>query len=389
MKRKFEKHRFHDSDVSIYNKGQRRADGTMHDRFFVCTKRKVGATKLRSAVFSSEEEAKQFIPCFIAELNNERMQPIRDAKVPIGATSPPKVNTSTFSMDGLNKVLHDNRRQIKEEGVKKRAHALHCELRKITRAPAGVVKLVADEFSTCLKANTSTGVIANLVESFCRADRVTRDQDIQRRAFKRDKKCMKLKCSSYPYYEKKRHDILMVRLRKWISARDHLAPFIAKGHTEGLVCAVDGIDLTDTGNTKILRKATLVHMYCSLRLLGTPRDDAEEIACTTFPLEARMKAPRTLRKYVAEYFELTGFRETAAGKYVRQHVFQNAPLMFAMKQWLQHNEYKVLTSSEDPQDRKYFVAQHATDHLNYLLRGLIGDTTRCHMYMYCILRCIR
>ena len=313
--RKFEKHRSKDCDVSNCNKGQRRADGTMQDRFFVCTKRKVGAKKLRSAIFSSEDEAKQFTPCFLAELDNERVQPIQDAKVPIDATSPPKGNTANSSMDGLNKLLHDNRRQIKEEGVK-RAEALHCELRKITRAPASFVRIVADEFATSL--SSINGVIANLVDSFYRAERVTRDQDIQRRAFNRDKKCMKptSKCSSYPYYEKKRHDILRERLRKWISARDHPAPFIAKGHTEGLVCAVDGIDLTDTGNTKILRKATLVHMYCSLRLLGTSRDDAEDIASTTFPPEARMTESSahtskvrahfentfTLRKYVGKYF---------------------------------------------------------------------------------------
>jgi hypothetical protein len=41
--------------------------------------------------------------------------------------------------------------------------------------------------------------------------------------------------------------------------------------------------------------------------------------------------------------------------------------MFAMKTWLKANEHKIITSKDDPEDRKCFIAQHAADHLNGLL----------------------
>jgi hypothetical protein len=40
-----------------------------------------------------------------------------------------------------------------------------------------------------------------------------------------------------------------------------------------------------------------------------------------------------------------------------------------MKTWLKANEYKIITSKDDPEDRKYFIAQHAADHLNGLLEA--------------------
>ena len=75
-----------------------------------------------------------------------------------------------------------------------------------------------------------------------------------------------------------------------------------------------------------------------------------------------MSSGSTLRRYLAEYFELKAFRETTKGKWVRKHIFGNAALMFAMKTWLKANECKIITSKDDPEDRKCFIAQHAADH---------------------------
>ena len=66
----------------------------------------------------------------------------------------------------------------------------------------------------------------------------------------------------------------MKRPIKWEAARDHLAPFISAGTVEGLVASPNGIDFSVDGDKWILHKATLVHLYCSLRIMGMGRDEA-------------------------------------------------------------------------------------------------------------------
>ncbi len=58
---------------------------------------------------------------------------------------------------------------------------------------------------------------------------------------------------------------------------------------------------------------------------------------------------------------------TEAGKYVRENVWANSALMYAMKIFLETNIYKVLKEKENPESQKYSVAKHAADHLNELL----------------------
>ena len=198
------------------------------------------------------------------------------------------------------------------------------------------------------------------MEKEARADQNWRRQE---QANKRKRK----PTTAFRSYKHKQLKSVLARLGKWEAARKHLAPFVAESTTEGLVMSPDGIDMSVDGDQWVLRKATLVHLYVSSRLLGLSRDIATEITCATFPESERMHSGRTLRRYLAENFELGGFRETKRGKWVRENIFGNAALMFAMKTWLTQNEYKIIVSKDDPEDRKCFIAKHAADHLNGLL----------------------
>jgi hypothetical protein len=212
------------------------------------------------------------------------------------------------------------------------------------------------------------GLIADLIQIFYDAESARIKEDRLQRSLRwlAAKKSLR---TSYPSYILKMQDGQMQRLRKWAAARDHLGLFIAEGSVEGLVHTPDGIDLSSNGNDVILRKAQSVHTYCSVRLLGVPRAQAVEMVGASVPKSVRMSSQATLYRYIKEYLELKGFRETGNGKYVRDNVFRNTALMYAMKEWLKMNEYTVIASADDPEDQKYFIAQHAADYLNKLLEA--------------------
>jgi hypothetical protein len=265
-------------------------------------------------------------------------------------------------------VLKQQRDIKKQTGAELRRKTLYNELRKVSEVDASIVDGFAGELHRSMKANANPGYIVDLISMFSEAEKaklkVKRDTMANERKQRSENK---RKAVSYPYYQNKMVKEQMSRLRKWANARNHLASFVAQGCTDGLIISPDGIDLSSGGNARVLLKATMVHMYCSLRLLGKSRDDATEIVGTSMPPAVRMSAPSTIKRYLHEYFELRGFRETGNGRYIRENIFHNAALMYAMKDWLKRNEYKVLQSKDDPEDRKYFVAQHAADYLNQLL----------------------
>jgi hypothetical protein len=102
----------------------------------------------------------------------------------------------------------------------------------------------------------------------------------------------------------------MKRLIKWEAVRDHLGPFITADSTEGLVVTPECIDMSVDGDQWILRKARLVHLHCSLRLLDTSREEATAACCATLPASEHVASGSSLRRCLAMYFELKGFRET-------------------------------------------------------------------------------
>jgi hypothetical protein len=103
------------------------------------------------------------------------------------------------------------------------------------------------------------------------------------------------------------------QLKKWESTGGFLAPFVAEGKTGGLVVSADGIDLSNDGDQVVLRKATVVYMYCALRLYGIQREEYTGVVCQSFAAKDRM-SPRTVRRYLAEYFECGGGGHISAGR---------------------------------------------------------------------------
>jgi hypothetical protein len=281
-----------------------------------------------------------------------------------------KVVTDTApTVPELDLQLKNTRGDAKKMAAEKRRQELYALLRKSSLCDADTCQEVCGWLADGLKAGAGSAVVVEALKKFSTGEKMAADKKNARRQEQRNKrKCAKPR-TAYPSYLKKVHRSLMKRLIKWEAARDHLAPFISAGTVEGLVASPNGIDFSVDGDKWILHKATLVHLHCSLRIMGMGRDEATAAACATFPPSARMSSGSTLRRYLAEYFELKAFRETTKGKWVRKHIFGNAALMFAMKTWLKANEYKIITSKDDPEDRKYFIAQHAADHLNGLLEA--------------------
>jgi hypothetical protein len=110
----------------------------------------------------------------------------------------------------------------------------------------------------------------------------------------------------------------MKRLKKWEAARDEIAPFLIAQNTEGLVLTPDSIDLSGDSDSRVLRKATLVYVFCCMRLLGVSLPKAQEVASTASPNEEGrirgMSSQRCIRRHVAECFEHRGFYESKRGK---------------------------------------------------------------------------
>ena len=61
-----------------------------------------------------------------------------------------------------------------------------------------------------------------------------------------------------------------------------------------------------------------------------------------------MSSARSIRDYAAEYGDIHGFHETKSGRYTRKNVFGNPHLMFAMKAYIEKNQYKVGSSLPSP-----------------------------------------
>jgi hypothetical protein len=87
------------------------------------------------------------------------------------------------------------------------------------------------------------------------------------------------------------------------------------------------------------------------------------------PPKLHLSSTASIYRYLKQFFEHKGFYETAKGKWVRQNIFSNLALMYAMKEYLHREVYKVQQNEEDPEDRRYFVAKHAANHLTKLIRA--------------------
>jgi hypothetical protein len=178
-----------------------------------------------------------------------------------------------------------------------------------------------------LRRDASEEDVADLLTQFAAGESRHREEDRERRASSRAAE-KRTPTRDQPHYALMRETKLLERLKRWEGARDYLAPYVSSenGHTDGLVISADGdgIDLSRGGSAKILRKATLVHQYVSLRLMGLGRQETLTTCASTFPSSLRTTSDSTIKRYLAEFFEFKGFHETRSGRYVRQNVFHNA-----------------------------------------------------------------
>jgi hypothetical protein len=135
------------------------------------------------------------------------------------------------------------------------------------------------------------------------------------------------------------------------------------------------IDLSVTGTDRILKKASIVHLFCGLRVQGKSAAEAVSACTTLHPRSDRMSSSATAYRYLSQFFEHSGFFETSTGKWVRETVWSNPHLLFAMKTFIEANTCKVMKDVKDPESQKCFIAKHAADHLNKLL--MANPDLRC------------
>ena len=86
-------------------------------------------------------------------------------------------------------------------------------------------------------------------------------------------------------------------------------------------------------------QARAVYLYFIGRLEGK-----EEAEAATTAANSILSSASTVRNFAAECGDIGGFHETKSGKYTRKNVFGNPHLMYAMKSYIEANQYKVGSS---------------------------------------------
>ena len=198
-------------------------------------------------------------------------------------------------------------------------------------------------FASITKKGTSAEDVKMLLDSHEKQVRESDKSERERRKVARvasDKKTEAAKTSNKPGYRKKRQKTKDEKRVTWQHGVDHLSYFVKHNTVDGLVHTEDGVDYTDEGSAWILTKARAVHLYFILRLEGKDEEEAATTAGKSTVLSAR-----SVRDYAAEYGDIHGFHETKSGRYTRKNVFGNPHLMFAMKAYIEKNQYKVGSSS--------------------------------------------
>jgi len=134
--------------AGVYNKGQKRDNGTQAARFFLQTKAPVGAGKMKkrraswnpeytgpgfTGIFETAAAAWEHAPAFVATINGDRPPSKRLQEM----NTPPKSVKNAPEI--LSEVLKRKRATQMATAVGARRDALQSELTKVSRAAAGVV----------------------------------------------------------------------------------------------------------------------------------------------------------------------------------------------------------------------------------------------------------
>ena len=176
-------------------------------------------------------------------------------------------NKTVLGVQELDRELTLKRNVAKKIGLIQRRKKLQTAFREPLRYT--IPDSLADNLVESLRADANPNYIANLFISFSAAKHEAKEADNKRRAVDRLKVMQKKKRIEYPSYFVPKLKREIIQLKKWQIARTFLAPFIRDQTTDGLVLLHGGgIDLSITGTSRILKKASMVYLYCGLRQQG-------------------------------------------------------------------------------------------------------------------------
>ncbi len=114
----------------------------------------------------SKDEAKEYIPCFLAWLDWTRVQQSRVSKKafkPDTLQGKCEKHSPVSHMTTLDDFLQQKREQVKDIKTQETELVLYTELRKVTRSESNIVGLFANVLAGQLRADCRPGLIADLI----------------------------------------------------------------------------------------------------------------------------------------------------------------------------------------------------------------------------------
>jgi hypothetical protein len=344
------------ADVGWYNKGRRDAAGVQEQRWFLRTKKKenrvtsfspkyVGPPGERlvagfHGVWDSEEGAKDGIADFVACLNGALEVRAPKPRAAKSTATPCKQEMNTPEEPSLDLVLKRKRAAMKESNAVLQRIALHTELGKAHHGPVNVN--LPERLAGMVRKDAPPEDLAELIaDDIGRDDADARKEENKRRAEAREN-ARPRKRSTHDSCTHAKETRLRLKTRKWKKAVRFLDPFIKAQTSDGLVLTNEGVDLSTSGSTRILKKAFIVRFFCKERINGATSADAVQSFTRLYPKEDRMNCTRSVHRYLQQFFVNWGFYETGAGKYVRDTIWGNAALVYAMKVFIKKNMYAVV-----------------------------------------------
>ena len=354
-------------DVGCYNKGRHNeGTGQQEQRWFLRTKKKIGGKNGKKAtsfcpnyvgppenrlvkgfngVWDSEEGARGGVDDFVLYLNGSlevRVERPRAAKT--ATATPTKMEMKGHEEPSLELVLKRKRAAMKETTASKQRADLHTALGKAHRGSVNID--LTERLAGMVRKDACPSELAGIISAIGSDAAAARKADNKRRAEATKAERPRKRSEPTSCVRDKAYK-LRLKVRKWRKAVKFLDPFIKAQTTGGLVLAAEGIDLSSTGNERILKKAMIVRVYCQERINGATAEEANESCTRLYPKDDRMSSTRSVCRYLQQFFVNWGFHETSAGRYVRECIWDNPSLVYAMKVFIRKNMYSVVKDASD------------------------------------------
>ena len=375
------------ADLTALNIGKKRKDGSAPQKWVLRTKMKYGGVQQQSnfarfvgppacrfvagfdGTWDEKAHAENWKASFCRTLNGER----EPSKRALEKKTPSK-ESQILGVEALDALLQGKRQVAKAVAADAKRARLHSEMRKLNRN-VPIDPAIVEQLASCVKGDANLQTFAKAITDHAVIHRGAMANDAKRRAEDRARLAHKKKRTEYVSYQIPLQQRRMLKISKWQKASSDLLPYVRDQTTDGIVLTHEGVDLSATGTDRILKKLTLVRLYCVLRLEGNTAAEAVRHCTLVFPGH-RMSCSKSIYSYLKQYFTYGGFFETTVGKWTRENIWSNPPLTYAMKTFIWRKMYSVIKESDDPHDHKYFVAEHACQHLNKILSA--DPTLRCN-----------